>query len=70
MVHGVEVLDHQRRQGVAQWMMRKAAFWAAEQGATRLSVACVAANDAANALYEGLGFQRAGGYHYRIKEKI
>lgn len=68
MVHAVEVLPHQRRQGMAQWMMRKAAFWAQEQGATTLSVACVAANDPANALYEGLGFERAGGYHYRTKE--
>ncbi len=68
MVHAVEVLPWQRRQGVAQWMMRKAAYWAAEQGAHRLAVACVAGNTAANALYEGLGFHQVGSYHYRIKE--
>lgn len=67
MVHAVEVLAHQRRQGVAQWIMRKAAFWAAEQGADWLSVLCVKDNAAANALYQGLGFEIAGAYHYRIK---
>ena len=50
MVHAVEVLPHQRRQGVAEWMMRAAAFWGQAQGAT---------------LYRSLGFAPAGGYHYR-----
>lgn len=67
MVHAVEVLPHQRRQGVAQWMMRQAAFWAQDNGANHLAVLCVAANTPANALYQGLGFAHAGGYHYRIK---
>ena len=68
MVHAVEVLPHQRRQGVAQWMMRKAAFWGAEQGATRIAVLCVAQNHAALSLYRALGFAEAGHYHYRFKE--
>lgn len=66
MVHAVEVLPHQRKQGVAEWMMRAAALWAAEQGAAHLSVLCVADNLPANALYTKLGFARAGTYHYRI----
>ena len=65
MVHAVEVLPHQRRQGMAQWMMRRAAFWAAEQGATHIAVLTTAANGPANALYQGLGFQQICGYHYR-----
>ena len=68
MVHAVIVPPHQRRQGVAQWIMRKAAFWAAEQGAEWMAVLCVKDNKGANALYQGLGFEAIGSYHYRIKE--
>lgn len=67
MVHAVEVLPHQRRQGVAEWMMRAAAFWAAERGATRLAVLCTDANAPARALYDKLGFVPASRYHYRIR---
>ena len=65
MVHAVEVLPHQRRMGVAQWMMRAAAFWAKAQGADAMSVLCVEHNAAANALYQSLGFSAVGRYHYR-----
>jgi GNAT superfamily N-acetyltransferase len=65
MVHAVEVLEHQRKQGVAEWMMRAAAIWAAKQGVTQIAVLCVTANKPANALYTKLGFTRAGTYHYR-----
>jgi GNAT superfamily N-acetyltransferase len=67
MVHAVEVLEHQRRQGVAQWIMRRAAFWARDHGADTVSVLTTASNGAANALYQHLGFMPAGGYHYRIR---
>lgn len=65
MVHAVEILQHQRRQGVAQWIMRQAAFWGHSQGADTLSVLTTRANTGANALYRGLGFTETGGYHYR-----
>ncbi|WP_299555548.1 GNAT family N-acetyltransferase [uncultured Tateyamaria sp.] len=65
MVHAVEVLAHQRRQGVARWIMRQAAFWAAENDADQIAVLTTAANGPANTLYQGLGFQRLCGYHYR-----
>ncbi|MEQ6249245.1 GNAT family N-acetyltransferase [Sulfitobacter sp. HNIBRBA3233] len=65
MVHAVEVLKHQRRQGVAEWIMRAAAFWARGEGASHIAVLCVAENGAANALYRKLGFAEAGRYHYR-----
>lgn len=65
MVHAVEVLPHQRRQGVAQWIMRAAAFWGQAQGAHTISVLCVDANTAANALYRALGFAPVARYHYR-----
>lgn len=65
MVHAVEVLLHQRKQGVAAWMMRAAAFWGAKQGATHIAVLCTTENKPANALYTKLGFTPAGTYHYR-----
>ncbi|MEO0937665.1 MAG: GNAT family N-acetyltransferase [Pseudomonadota bacterium] len=65
MVHALEVMPHQRRQGVAAWMMRKAAFWGAEQGAAHIAVLVTEANTGANALYDALGLARLGGYHYR-----
>ncbi len=65
MVHAVEVLYHQRRLGVAEWMTRAAAFWGAEQGAEHLAVLCVAENTGARSLYTKLGFTEAGRYHYR-----
>ena len=67
MVHGVEVLPHQRRSGVAGWIMRRAAFWAAENGADTLAVLCVADNGPANALYQRLGPADATGHHSRTK---
>lgn len=66
MVHAVEVLPAHRRHGMAQWMMRAAAFWAQTRGARHISVLCVADNIAANALYTALGFVETGRYHYRI----
>lgn len=64
MLHGLEVLRDFRRQGLAGWMVRQAAFWAAEQGATRLALAMSEANAAAHALYRGLGFTKAARYGY------
>ncbi|WP_319825010.1 GNAT family N-acetyltransferase [Thalassovita sp.] len=65
MVHAIYVLQHQRKQGMARWFMRLAAFWARDNGATYLSVACTQDNTAANALYSSLGMTRVGQYHYR-----
>ena len=68
MVHAVEVLAQQRGQKVASWLMRAAAFWAKEHGATRLAVLCTEANTAANGLYSSLGMTFSGQYHYRIQK--
>ncbi|WP_227271886.1 GNAT family N-acetyltransferase [Roseobacter weihaiensis] len=65
MVHAVEVLPAHRRQGVAQWIMRQAAFWARDHGAETMAVLCTTANTAALQLYSGLGFHPAAQYHYR-----
>lgn len=67
MVHAVEIRPDHRRRGVASWMMRGAALWAAKQGAKHMAVLCTRANIGANALYSSLGMEPQGGYHYRIK---
>ena len=68
MVHALEIQPHQRRAGMGGWLMRQAAFWAQEQGATEVAVLCTRANGAANALYAALGMREDGHYHYRILE--
>ncbi len=55
MVHALEIVPFQRKQGLAKWMMRGAAFWALDNGAETLSVMCTKANEGANALYRSLG---------------
>jgi GNAT superfamily N-acetyltransferase len=65
MVHALEVLPHQRKQGMAGWFMRLAAFWAQANGASHLAVVCTQANSGANALYASLGMALVGQYHYR-----
>ncbi|MDA7429924.1 GNAT family N-acetyltransferase [Primorskyibacter aestuariivivens] len=68
MLHALEVRERHRRKGLADWVMRAAAVWAAEQGAAHLAVLCVKENTAANGLYNSLGFAPAGTYHYRIRK--
>ncbi len=65
MLHALEILPHQRNQGLGKWMMRRAAFWAQENGATHMSVVCTQANTGANALYASLSMTLVGQYHYR-----
>lgn len=67
MVHALEVLPFQRRLGVGHFIMRRAAFWARDHGASTLSVICTTANQGANALYASLGMSVVGQYHYRLK---
>jgi len=69
MVHALEILPHQRAQGLGGWMMRGAALWAAEQCAPTFSVICTTANTGANALYRSLGMDAVGTYHYRYIPK-
>lgn len=65
MVHAVEVLPTHRRKGLAKHMMTAAAFWAADQGATHMSLLTTKANGAANPLYASLQMDVVGSYHYR-----
>lgn len=65
MLHALEILPHQRKQGLGKWMMRGAAHWAEKHGAHTLSALCTRANAGANALYSALGMSVVGQYHYR-----
>ncbi|MDA8747587.1 GNAT family N-acetyltransferase [Litoreibacter sp.] len=67
MIHALEVLPFQRRNGLATSLTLAAAHWAAAQGATQFALPAVAANDAAHALYTSLGMRAVASYHYRIK---
>lgn len=67
MLHALEVVSSQRRQGSASHIMRAAAVWAQSQGAEVLCLAVTEANTAARALYARLGMQEVGRYHYRRK---
>ncbi len=68
MIHAVEVIPRLRRRGAARNMMRAAANWAQDMGATHVALAVTERNAAARPLYASLGMQVVGHYHYRIKE--
>jgi len=67
MIHAIEVAPGHRRKGVGANIVRAAAHWAQDRGATHLTLAVTRANAAGNALYSSLGMQVVGQYHYRIK---
>jgi ribosomal protein S18 acetylase RimI-like enzyme len=67
MLHALEVSPPLRRQGVGATLLRAAANWAADQGATRLSLVVTRQNAAARALYARFGMGVVGQYHYRMK---
>lgn len=69
MVHALEVLPHQRRQGMAGYAMCELAFWAKQNGASHIALAVTKANIGANALYTSLGMTNVGSYHYRLQEE-
>ncbi|WP_299304929.1 N-acetyltransferase [uncultured Litoreibacter sp.] len=67
MVHALEILETQRRFGLATSLMVAAAQWGAERGATDIALLVTAQNAGANALYASLGMAAQDGYHYRVK---
>lgn len=67
MLHALEVEPGFRRQGVARYMVRGIAHWAAGQGAEWFALAVTERNIAARALYSALNMAEAEGYHYRQK---
>lgn len=67
MVHALEVTPAARRQGSARNFLKAAAGWAMAEGADRLALVVTAANTPARSLYESLGMEAVGRYHYRQK---
>ncbi|WP_069299019.1 GNAT family N-acetyltransferase [Neptunicoccus sediminis] len=67
MAHAVEVLTRVRRRGVAENLMRAAAGWGVENGATVFAVLATQSNTGAQSLYRKMGMETATQYHYRIK---
>lgn len=65
MLHALEVRLAARRQGSANNILRCAAGWALDHGATTLSLVVTEANAPARALYASLGMAVVGQYHYR-----
>jgi GNAT superfamily N-acetyltransferase len=65
MLHALHVTPGLRRQGSAVNIMRTAAMWAQDQGASELFLAVTTHNQAANTLYASLGMQIVENYHYR-----
>ncbi|OAN80037.1 hypothetical protein A8B78_11225 [Jannaschia sp. EhC01] len=68
MLHALDVALAGRRKGLAIHMMRTAAKWAADNGATWLSILVTRENAAAQGLYTSLGMKPVGTYVYREKE--
>ena len=69
MLHALEVAPRFRRRGLAQHLTRAAAIWAERQGARSFTLLTTVANTGANRLYQGLGMEVIGRYHYRAKPK-
>jgi ribosomal protein S18 acetylase RimI-like enzyme len=59
---------HFRRSGVARSVMQAAEAWAAGEGVRRLVLSVVDDNEAAAALYRGLGYRKLSAYHYRVAD--
>jgi N-acetylglutamate synthase len=67
VITGNVVTDrNRRRQGLADAMMRSGLSWAKGEGAKSAALNVQADNDAAKALYAGLGYTHQYDYHYRL----
>lgn len=66
MIHALEISLNFRRQGLAGYLTRAAAFWAKGNGAAFLTLVTTDENAGANALYTSLGMDVVGQYHYRM----
>ena len=68
MVHSIEVLQKNRRKGVARKLMAQATSWAKAKGAIYMSLMTTKNNVPANKLYRSMNMEPTTTYHYRIKE--
>ena len=49
-------------------LLRRAAVWGQQNGASRLGLAVSRANRDARALYDRMGLKEAGGYRYWVRD--
>ncbi len=68
MLHALEVRKNNRGKGISKFLMAEAMRWSKDMGASHLSLLVVKRNGIANGLYDSLGFDTVGQYHYRIKQ--
>jgi ribosomal protein S18 acetylase RimI-like enzyme len=69
IVEDVVVDESARRQGVGEALMRRALDLARDAGASGLSLTSRPDREAANRLYQSMGFElrKTNAYHYRLK---
>jgi GNAT superfamily N-acetyltransferase len=65
--YGIGTALHARRQGVGTAIMRALTERGIEHRATNAYLQVDQANEAAQAMYAGMGFTRSYGYHYRVR---
>lgn len=68
MIHAVDVHPDHRRKDLGRKLMQGAANWATRHHVESFTLAVIAENRPARALYASMGMQECGAYHYRIKE--
>ncbi|MFC4052309.1 GNAT family N-acetyltransferase [Actinomadura syzygii] len=66
-VYAMAVSPEARRRGLGRRVLRALLAWGREQGCERAYLVVVERNAPAVAMYEAEGFERAGIYHYRVK---
>lgn len=69
MVHALEISTEYRRNSAGRNLMRRAAQWAASEGAAQIATLTLQDNMPANALFTSLGMRPVGQYHYRLKHR-
>jgi len=69
-IYGMGTAPVWRRMGVARALLVALAVGARERFATHLYLQVERDNPGAQALYRGLGFADAHGYHYRVSERV
>lgn len=70
MLHALEVMPAQQRNGIGRALLTACANWAQQSGAKWFALAAMTANQAANALYRSAGMAPATNYHYRRSPEV
>jgi N-acetylglutamate synthase len=63
----IVTLPEARRRGAGRLLVKSLLGWGRSQGASAAYLQVLGSNEAARALYDGIGFQEAYRYHYRAR---